>query len=117
MASATLAAFRNNPDKVSELINLPQNVYPVFGLCLGYPDQNPELKPRLPLELVLMEETYQPVNETLLEEYDNTMRDYYQQRTNGKVDRMWSQDMSALLGKESRPHMKAFLESKGFKLR
>ena len=112
-----IGGIRNNPAKVSELINLPKNVYPVFGLCLGYPDQNPELKPRLPVDMVLMEEEYQPVDEQLLAEYDETMRDYYHQRTKGKLDRVWSQDMSALLGKESRPHMKAFLASKGFKMR
>ena len=112
-----IGGIRNNPEKVSELINLPQNVYPVFGLCLGYPDQNPELKPRLPVEMVLMEEEYQPVDEKLLAEYDETMREYYHKRTRGKVDRVWSQDMSALLGKESRPHMKAFLAGKGFKMR
>lgn len=112
-----IGGIRNNPEKVSELISLPQNVYPVFGLCLGYPDQNPELKPRLPVDMVLMEETYQPVDEKLLAEYDATMREYYHKRTKGKIDRVWSQDMSALLGKESRPHMKAFLASKGFKMR
>ncbi len=112
-----IGALRNDPQQVSELLALPENVYPVFGLCLGYPDQDPECKPRLPLDAVLMEERYQPVNAELMAQYDETMRTYYQQRTGGKLDRVWSQDMSALLGKESRPHMKAFLESKGFKMR
>ena len=46
--------------------------------------------------------------------YDEQMREYYKARTGGKVDRVWSEDMSALLGKESRPHMKGFLEGQGF---
>ena len=112
-----IGALRNDPQQVSELLQLPDNVYPVFGLCLGYPDQDPECKPRLPLDAVLMEEQYQPVNEALIAGYDETMRDYYQRRTAGRLDREWSEDMSALLGKESRPHMKVFLESKGFKFR
>ena len=35
-------------------------------------------------------------------------------RTGGKIDRGWSADMSALLGKESRPHMRGFLAGQGF---
>ena len=112
-----IGALRNDPQKVSDLLKLPEHVYPVFGLCLGYPAQDPQCKPRLPLDMVLMEEEYQPVNEGLMIEYDETMRSYYHERTGGKVDRIWSQDMSALLSKESRPHMKEFLYKKGFKMR
>lgn len=112
-----IGALRNDPQQVSDLLVLPENVYPVFGLCLGYPDQDPECKPRLPLDAVLMEEHYQPVNAELMAEYDETMRAYYHQRTGGKLDRVWSRDVSSLLGKKSRPHMKTFLDSKGFKMR
>ncbi len=116
-----IGGIRNDPAQVSELLKLPKNVYPVFGLCIGHPDQNPVVKPRLPLDMVLMDETYQsvslPEKRELLDEYDNLMRNYYLERSGGKVDRTWSKDMEALLGKESRPHMKAFLESQGFKMR
>ena len=43
---------------MAELLALPGSVYPVFGLCLGYPDQAPEVKPRLPLATVLKEDAY-----------------------------------------------------------
>ena len=112
-----IGALRNNPQQVSDLLALPSQVYPVFGLCLGYPDQDPLCKPRLPLASVLMEDHYQDVNEALLVQYDQTMRAYYQQRTGGKVDRGWSGEMSALLSKESRPHMREFLAHKGFSMR
>ena len=53
-----IGALRNNPAEVSSLLALPQNTYPVFGLCLGWPDQDPEVKPRLPLEIMLRENSY-----------------------------------------------------------
>ena len=112
-----IGALRNNPQQVSELLALPSQVYPVFGLCLGYPHEDPQCKPRLPLASVLMEDHYQDVNEALLAQYDQTMKAYYQQRTGGKVDRSWSEEMSALLSKESRPHMREFLAHKGFTMR
>lgn len=112
-----IGALRNDPSQVSELLALPENVYPVFGLCLGYPDQDPQCKPRLPLEAVLMDDHYHEVDEALVVQYDQAMQAYYQQRTAGKVNRDWSHEMSALLSKESRPHMREFLAKKGFTMR
>ena len=113
-----IGGLRNNPAEVSELLQLPENVYPVFGFCIGYPEQDPEIKPRLPLSSVLMQDTY---NESALQPgidaYDEHIRAYYRSRTGGKKDSCWSEEMRALVGKESRPHMRAFLESKGFTMK
>jgi len=49
MGICYIGGLRNNPADVSDLLNLPENVYPVFGLCVGYPEQDPDIKPRLPL--------------------------------------------------------------------
>ena len=38
-----IGALRNNPAEVSMVLDLPHDTYPVFGLCLGWPDQNPEV--------------------------------------------------------------------------
>jgi nitroreductase len=51
-----IGGIRNNPAEISEILHLPEHVYPVFGMCLGYPDQNPEVKPRLPAETILKED-------------------------------------------------------------
>ncbi len=110
-----IGGIRNDPAQVAELLELPDQVLPLFGLCLGWPDQDPELKPRLPLSVTLKEETYdQSADQDGIRAYDEQMREYYKARTGGKLDRVWSEDMSALLGKESRPHMKGFLEGQGF---
>jgi len=99
-------------------LNLPENVYPVFGLCIGYPEQDPEVKPRLPQGAVLMQEQYD-ANALApgITAYDEHIREYYRTRTGGKKDSCWSEEMRALVGKESRPHMRGFLESKGFSMK
>ncbi len=113
-----IGGIRNDPQQVADLLELPDQVYPVFGLCLGWPDQDPELKPRLPLSVTLKEETYDQTNDVVgIEAYDEQMREYYLARTRGKIERVWSADMSALLGKESRPHMRDFLARRGFTMR
>ncbi len=113
-----IGAVRNDPAQVTKLLRLPQQVYPLFGLCLGWPDQDPELKPRLPLSVTLKEEFYDERTDAAgIADYDEQMRAYYHARTDGKIDRVWSADMEALLGKESRPHMRDFLANQGFTMR
>ncbi len=113
-----IGGLRNKPAEVSTLLKLPHNVYPVFGLCLGFPDQNPEVKPRMPLSSVLMQDQYkQDSHVDNINTYDETVREYYRTRTGGKKDSSWSEEMKKLIGKESRPHMREFLASKGFTLR
>jgi len=113
-----IGGLRNNPAEVSELLALPENVYPVFGFCIGYPEQDPEVKPRLPIDAVLMQDRYD--SDRLapgIAAYDEHIRAYYRSRTGGKKDSCWSEEMRALVGKESRPHMRSFLESKGFTMK
>ena len=53
-------------DKISELFELPKNLFPIALIPLGYPDQDPPPRPRYPLGEVAFDETVnQPWNETL----------------------------------------------------
>lgn len=113
-----IGGIRNQIARVSELLELPELVYPVFGLCLGYPDQNPEVKPRLPVNIVLKQDSYNDnENQATIAEYDQTVREYYQTRTGGKKEMTWSEQMAGMLVKEARPHMLDFLKEKGFLLK
>lgn len=113
-----IGGIRNNPADVSEILQLPEHVYPVFGMCLGYPDQNPEVKPRLPLASIIKEDVYRAdEDEALVAEFDETMRSYYLERTGGKKETNWSEQLKPLFTTKIRSHMKAFLEGKGFKMK
>lgn len=110
-----IGAIRNQIADVAKILGLPELVYPVFGLCLGYPAQAPEPKPRLPLHVVLKQELYDDSSDTeLIDKYDNVVRHYYNTRTGGTKDNSWSEQISEMLAKEARPHMLSFLQSKGF---
>lgn len=110
-----IGGLRNKIDQVSDTLNLPDLVYPVFGMCLGYPDQNPEVKPRLPLDVVLKQDSYNDTaDQALIAEYDHNVREYYATRTGGQKEMTWSEQISGMLQKEARPHMLSFLQSRGF---
>ena len=110
-----IGAIRNDAARAAELLDLPQQVYPVFGMCIGWPDQEPEVKPRLPVSVLLKENSYLIDGEAeAIAAYDEEMRTYYATRSANIKIQGWSEQMAGLLGKESRLHMRPFLEGKGF---
>ena len=55
-----------NCDQVGRILQLPPGVVPVVGFSLGYPDENPTPRDRLPLSGLVHQETYQDYsNETV----------------------------------------------------
>ncbi len=104
-----IGGIRNCPDEVSKLLKLPAEVYPVVGLCLGYPEKLPEIKERMPIEMLVHEEVYHDVDQAVLEAYDDRITAYYTRRTKGKITDSWTASVAKKLGGEMRPHMKGYL--------
>ena len=110
-----VGGIRNDPQLVCELLGLPHRVYPVFGMCLGYPAETPEQKPRLPLELAFFSDGYgTPREKALLEEYDQRCQRYYDGRSRGSRQESWTRQVAEMMARPLRPHMRAFLEERGF---
>lgn len=111
-----IGGIRNNPQEVSDLLRLPDHVYPVFGMCLGYPAHEPEVKPRLPAEAVLKEDYYTEDSE-LVATFNTTMQTYYQSRSSGNKNTDWSHNLTPLFDSKLRPHMRDFLFKRGFEMK
>ena len=78
----------------SELLKLPKYVYPAVGLAVGWPDQEPQLKPRLPRHVIHMENYYKDLENPLaeLKDYDAEVHEYYDLRDlNNRVDEFTTQ--------------------------
>lgn len=114
-----IGALRNDVDAVQEFFGLPLGTFGVFGLCIGFPeeDSSAEIKPRLQQESVWFRERYP---ESLdVREYDERMRAFYESQ-NMKGDATWSMrsgrrvDGNHMTGRE---RLKAWLERQGFHLR
>lgn len=115
-----IGGLRNSLAEVSDLLNLPNKVIPLFGLCVGYPAQSPDIKPRLPIQNVYHVDEYQQNKEEFineLNEYDELISSYYHSRTEGKRDAGWTSLMSKKLSKPLRTYMKEFLKNRGFPLK
>lgn len=109
-----IGALRNNVTRVSAELKLPNGVFPVFGLCVGYanPDKKIAIKPRLPQASVLHKETYQLNSEHLIESYNDIMTEFYQQQ-NMNVDGTWAKHCSdRIQARASHSELQAYLAQK-----
>jgi nitroreductase len=53
-----ISALRNHAEAVAEILELPDRVFPVAGLCVGYPAAEGFVSMRLPLAVTLHDERY-----------------------------------------------------------
>lgn len=87
-----LGSILNDAQELIKLLKLPDYVVPVLGLAIGYADQSPQLKPRLPKEFVYMEDTYTLPDISRLSEYDAIVQEYYDLRdANRRIDAFTTQ--------------------------
>lgn len=117
MGGVFIGGLRNNPYEVSQLLELPRFVLPLFGMCIGWPETKPEVKPRLPHSILMHENQYQQVDSVALQEYDQQILDYYQQRATNSRQESWSEMIQRILIKENRPFMLDFLHHQGWATR
>lgn len=112
-----IGGLRNAPQVVVEQLALPYWVTPVFGMCLGWPDENPEVKPRMPVAMVLHEDVYRDPDEQAFADYDAVMAAYYATRSSNTKLSDWRSAAAAAMQGKKREHMLEFLRGRGFFLR
>lgn len=87
-----IGALRNHPFAVREALFLPKQVFPLAGMCLGWPAERHEPKPRLPLDAVWHRNRYRSDQElqALIEAYNGIMSAFYQSQGMHPKDPSWS---------------------------
>ncbi|WP_034913717.1 oxygen-insensitive NADPH nitroreductase [Erwinia sp. 9145] len=112
-----IGGIRNNIAEVTELLALPKFVLPLFGLCLGWPDQSPQHKPRMPSAMLVHENRYQPIDPAVLAAYDSEQEAYYMNRDSNRRRETWSEHIQKTIIKENRPFMLDYLHKQGWATR
>lgn len=112
-----IGGIRNNLEGVKGLLKTPERVIPLFGLAVGYPIKMTDKKPRLPLKHVYHEEEYEQNTDLFLQElqqYDEIISSYYEERTVGKRKDRWTEQMAVMLERQTRMYMKEFVQKNKF---
>ncbi|QTH59907.1 nitroreductase family protein [Corynebacterium hindlerae] len=74
----------NDAQAVIDLLQLPQLTFPVVGMGIGWPNQQPQLKPRLPRSVRVMENSYAEADPAVVAQYDQDIQTYYDLRNPDK---------------------------------
>jgi len=53
LGTVPISAVRNHPRETSDILGLPDAVFPVAGLCVGYPLESGHITARLPLDVTV----------------------------------------------------------------
>ncbi len=124
LGSCPISAVRNEAQAVSELLHLPDHVFPFAGLAIGYPAAPPAVSRRLPLSVTCHVDRYAEQGlKTAVAHYDASRAAAQPYSTQRLVDRFgtsdkygWSEDKARQYSAPERANFGEFVRSKGFRL-
>jgi len=124
LGSCPISAIRNHAQKVSDILSLPDHVFPVAALGAGWPSFAGVMSPRLGLDVTIHRDRY---DESGLPEkiaaYDRRREAVQPYRSQRYTDRFgestaygWSEDKARQYSVPERADFGAFVRRKGFRL-
>jgi FMN reductase [NAD(P)H] len=125
LGACPISAVRNRSAEVSRLLGLPDAVFPIAGLCVGYPAEAGRISARLPLEVTVHVDHYDESRaRENIEAYDRRRHALQPYRRQRHADRHqdaafygWSEDKVRQYSVPERADFGAFIRGKGFSLR
>ncbi len=67
LGSCFLGGAPYQAEAIIEEYRLPSRVFPLVGLAMGYPDEDPPPRPRYPMEFALFEDRYPELSDEMVE--------------------------------------------------
>ncbi|QMU08534.1 NADPH-dependent oxidoreductase [Levilactobacillus suantsaii] len=118
LGSTIMGSILNDVPRLIQLFDLPELTFPILGLAIGHPAEQPEQKPRLPQELIHFENQYQPITATEphLVAYDALLKTYYQQRSTNQREETFTHHIVTEFSRDpqQRAGILAALRQQGF---
>ena len=121
-----ISMVRNHLEEVKKMCHLPEGVFPIAGLSVGWPDENNEVSIRLPMKVVFHEDFYNDKDMLKqIDHYDETIECVQpipkSKQRHVKVygfnkKNTWSENISRQMSLPERKEFKKWLKSHGFNL-
>lgn len=120
LGGTIMGSILNDSKRVIDLLDLPELTFPLLGLAIGYPADQPEIKPRLPQAEMHFDGSYKLPTDfnAQLAEYDADVANYYGSRSSNDRIESFSHHIVAELGRshEVRKELLATIKRQGFLL-
>ena len=121
MGAVYFGSILNDVDRVIKILNLPKLTFPILGVGFGYPNQEPEKKPRMDMSIKAFDDGYKVYEDygKLIEGYDKDMGNYYDLRdANTRVDSFTEQVLKKYASHDrDRANILEIVKKQGFKLK
>lgn len=125
LGTCPISAVRNRADTVSAVLELPQGVFPVAGLCVGYPAEAGRITPRLALNVTVHENRYDESDlREKIDAYDRRRHAALPYRRQRNIERFgeapfygWSEDKARQYAVPERTDFGVFIRKQGFSLK
>jgi nitroreductase/FMN reductase [NAD(P)H] len=125
LGACPVSHVRNHPHELARLLALPAGMFPVAGLCLGYPAEPGRITPRLPLEVTVHVDRYDEAGiREKVDAYDrrrHALLPYRKQRYAERYANVdfygWSEDKARQYSVTEREDFGTFIRKQGFSLR
>ena len=121
-----ISAVRAPIDEIGAILELPDGVFPMSGLCVGYPSQEGFMSMRLPPSLVVHTDRYDDsAFEAEMTAYSERREARFPTTPEGQMyadlfgasdDYGWAENTARRLTARERPRFKPYLEEHGFDL-
>ena len=126
LGTCPISYVRNRIDDLAEILDLPDGVFPISGLCVGYPDDAGYVSMRLPQKIVVHQDLYNDDDlETDVKDYDDRNHERFaltptKQRHTDKYGVLekctWSENVARQLSLPERAGFADYLKRKGINL-
>jgi FMN reductase [NAD(P)H] len=126
LGTCPISYVRNRIDDLAEILDLPDGVFPISGLCVGYPDDAGYVSMRLPQKVVVHQDLYNDDDlETDVKDYDDRNHERFaltptKQRHTDKYGVLekctWSENVARQLSLPERAGFADYLKRKGINL-
>ena len=117
-----ISQIRNHCEAISDMLQLPQYVFPIAGLAVGWPAHAPTVSMRLPLSTTVHHNQFNESEvKSEIDSYDQrraSQQPYSTQRDPGQFGITepygWSEDKARQYAEPQRTDFGAFIKAKGF---
>jgi nitroreductase/FMN reductase [NAD(P)H] len=124
LGTCPVSAIRNHAAAVSDILGLPDHVFPVAGLGAGWPSFEGVMSPRLGLDVTIHRDRYDEQGlRDRVDAYDRRREMVQPYRSQRFVERFgeaspygWSEDKARQYSVPERADFGAFVRAKGFRL-
>lgn len=118
LGAVMVGGMRRNATEVAEVLGLPEQVFVVYGMSIGWPNGDPRsvgLKPRLPQRLVIHRERYSDEGiDDAIAEHDAELAAFYEARGRNLDASAWSGPIAARASTLRFASLREELEAMGF---